>query len=85
LAEAGLGYQNNPGDTSLLLSNIFGNQATGASQALQGLISGTQNKNTASGTDSLLRSLLQQYLGGSSGGGLPAGTTVGNTLQGMTG
>lgn len=82
------GNAGNPADTSLILSQLFGNQASQGQNAVSGLISGTVNKNAQNATTSQ----LQQLLGGmltpqntgatlpSAGTPLPPGTTYGGVL-----
>lgn len=54
------GNSNNPADTSLILSQIFGNQASAASGALGGLINNVVGRNSAQNQQSQIMQLLQQ-------------------------
>lgn len=98
LAEEQAGQQNNPAQTSLILSQLFGNEAGQAGQGLSGLIGNTTMAN-AYGNMSGNQSALLQAMGllpasgggtmptfnsGFQGGtpGLPAGYLPGMTLPG---
>jgi hypothetical protein len=73
------GSSGNPADTSLILSQIFGNQATGASSALGGLISGTTTNNATAGSGNQLQDIIKQILAGYGGGtSAPAPASSGN-------
>ena len=64
------GYAENPANTSLLLSSIFGNQAGQAGQALSGLINSTTQNNALN--NSGLSQILQEILGQGGSGGAPS-------------
>jgi hypothetical protein len=57
------GSSTNPANMNLDLSGLYGNEATQAGNALSGLISGTQNANSAQNTNALLAALLGNLSG----------------------
>ena len=58
------GNSGNPSDTSLMLSNIFGNQASAASGALGSLINNTVGNNAAQKQNNGIQELLRILTGG---------------------
>lgn len=70
------GSSGNPADTSLILSQIFGDQAGAASSALGGLISGTTTNNATAGSgnqlEDIIRKILESYGGGTSASDSPS-------------
>jgi hypothetical protein len=62
-----MGEANNPANTQLILSSIFGNQANAANGALGGLIGNTVNRNAQQNYGDP-NALLQAIFGG---GGVP--------------